>query len=71
MSNLSRYVNILKKFNINIKELKDFQTVEEIDNYLIKYMQENVEQSVHKAHYLDQTRKEKIQAFTKEFKSKS
>ena len=70
MKNLSKYINLIKKFNISIETLKSFPSVEEIDKFLIQYMETNVNQTMHKLRTIGDIRKEHIEDFTKEFKCK-
>ena len=71
MKNLTKYINIIKKFNISIETLKSFSSVEDIDKFLIQFMEINVNQTMHKLKSIEDTRKEHIDNFTKEFKRKA
>ena len=68
MKNLTKYINLIKKFNISIETLKSFSSVEEIDKFLIQFMETDVSQTMHKLRTIEDIRKEHIEHFTKEFK---
>lgn len=68
MKNLSKYISIIKKFDISIETLKSLPSAEDIDKFLVQYMETNVNQTMHKLKAIEDVRKEHIENFTKEFK---
>ena len=63
-----KIVQIIKKFNINISQLISYKTCEEIDEFLIRHMQQHVEQNMDMIEYIEQSRHDHIHEFKNELK---
>lgn len=48
LTQLSKNMTIIKNFDVDTSQIKNFSNIEEIDNYLISVMQKKCQESIEK-----------------------
>lgn len=69
MRKLSGYVDIIKRFGVNINDLRQIKNPDDIDQYLMDYMQRICDSEMDRLNGVEYNRKKVIEEFNRDFKS--